>query len=76
LYNPEATNESGFSALPGGERNSYGEFTYMIYFANFWTSAEQGTYTGYARSLPYNSGLESHFYDNKIFGYSVRCIKD
>ncbi len=38
--NTEATNESGFVALPAGERGSNGTFYYIGYRAFFWSASE------------------------------------
>ncbi len=70
-----ATNESGFSALPGGHRTSNGDFNNIKSYAIFWTSTE---YTNYAwrRVLYYNDATISRTYIYKGMGFSVRCVKD
>ncbi len=75
--NVEATNSTGFTALPGGSRYSTGSF-YSIGYTGYWWTATGGTDPAYAwyRSLDFNSGfiLRSEYY--KVEGLSVRCIKD
>jgi uncharacterized protein (TIGR02145 family) len=74
--NTGATNESGFSALPGGYRHSSGSFTSMGGRANFWSST--GISSGYAwgRTLScYCSQVSRNNYD-KHYGCSVRCVRD
>jgi uncharacterized protein (TIGR02145 family) len=74
--NTGATNESGFSALPGGYRNYNGTFINIGKNA-FWWSFDQNTSTNaWNRILYYdkiNFGISTGY---KIYGYSVRCVKD
>ena len=77
--NTGATNESGFTALPGGSRNYYkGEFNSMGYHAHFWSSTEKGrgSTTAWNRFLPFDSSkVFRHNYQSRD-GFSVRCIRD
>ncbi len=76
ISNPTATNSSGFTALPGGERDPSGSFNTpaagMTYYGIWWSIS------GTARILYYNTTNISSTNSNisKIPGYSVRCIKD
>ena len=74
-----ATNESGFTAIPGGTRYwSHSDFFYQGYFATFWTSSSLTTDTQRAwyRYLATNEvKIESSLWW-KITGFSVRCIRD
>jgi len=74
--NVGATNESGFTALPGGERNDSGLFQHRIIYGNWWSATENGAYTAWYRRLYYN--YTTIFRDDlyKTYGYSVRCVKD
>ena len=75
--NEGATNESGFTSLPGGARNWVdGEFNNIGYNNLFWSSSEVGaTYAWY--SILYSSvGFAYRLNDNKASGFSVRVIKD
>lgn len=74
--NEGATNESGFSALPGGYRNYYyGYFYGLGYDATFWSSSENYSVNAWYRGLGcYYSGSYRSFSD-KQNGFSVRCIK-
>jgi uncharacterized protein (TIGR02145 family) len=74
-----ATNEFGFTALPGGNRGMSGTF-YAIGIAGFWWSSteykEFNTYYGLYRTIE-NSGRDIiRDFINEETGYSVRCIKD
>lgn len=74
--NSFATNESGFNAIPTGQRNSLGVFESMGIYANFWTSTSATSTNAYMRGLGYNYG--NIYYNNYIkqHGLSVRCVKD
>lgn len=75
--NTGATNESGFSALPGGNRGAqYGYFDDLGNHAYFWSSSEYSSYHGWARALNYNNSEVSLYAGNKHSGFSVRCVKD
>ena len=74
--NTGATNESGFSALPGGQRRANGHFDSPGYFSNWWTSTESSTTSARSRQI---SSWDDYIYnnnDNKNTGNAVRCIKD
>lgn len=74
--NKGATNESGFSALPGGNRGSYGKFFRIGDYA-FWHST-----TEYNESFPSFWHIAFEFEGlyltslPKSEGGSIRCIKD
>ena len=76
--NTGATNESGFTALPGGCRFSIGGSFYdMGYYAFFWASTEYGTYYAWSRVLfYYSSSVYRKYYYGKRDGFSVRCVRD
>jgi uncharacterized protein (TIGR02145 family) len=76
--NKEATNVSGFAALPCGTRFESGAFRMMGNHVLFWTSTEYDADYAWTRMLDYNqSGI---FRDDqavtKAHGIAVRCIKD
>lgn len=74
--NTGATNESGFSALPGGYR-SKANGTIPTKFQNgvWWSST--GSINNFGRFiLNYNSAASDYQNDNGTLGFSVRCIRD
>jgi len=73
--NTGATNESGFSALPGGYRVSYGSFGDMGHYAYFWSSTEDSSDGAWYRPLSYSDSQVGR-YLSKRGGFSVRCVKD
>jgi uncharacterized protein (TIGR02145 family) len=75
--NTGATNESGFTALPGGYRYGDGSYSIMGHNANFWSSTEYYTmYYAWARSLSYDNSGVYRYYDDLRHGVSVRCVRD
>jgi uncharacterized protein (TIGR02145 family) len=79
--NVEATNESGFSGLPGGYRNNgFGIVdSYMELYGFWWSSTQYNSSTAYAAGLSYINGIgpiNNETYYFKLHGLSVRCVKD
>jgi uncharacterized protein (TIGR02145 family) len=77
LNSNTGTNESGFTALPGGMRYwDYITFTNLGDIGVWWSSTNNNTSTAWQRQLASN---EAGVYRNtkmKDFGFSVRCLKD
>lgn len=71
------TDEVGFSALPGGERDRNGFFLYEGGFAAWWTNTEDFNQNLIAWYRYLEDGEERIARDkaNKDYGYYVRCIK-
>jgi uncharacterized protein (TIGR02145 family) len=75
--NTGATNESGFSALPGGYRNSTdGSFRDVRYEVYFWSATESGSSRTWIRSLGSNYSFVGRGELHKSIGASVRCLRD
>jgi len=75
--NTGATNESQFTALPGGFRNDAGYFFYLGYAAAFfWSSTEDTNGSPLSRVLEYNHSDISRTHYSKNHGLSIRCIRD
>ena len=74
--NTDATNSSGFTGLPGGNRIYNGTFSYFGKSGKWWSSSEYSTASASSRELSYSGGSASTGNYNKIYGLSVRCIKD
>ena len=79
-----ATNASGFSALPGGLRDSDGIFFVIRLSAYFWSATENDFYNAWYRLLHNSFGSLSRDYSSrssslksgKQNGFSVRCLRD
>jgi uncharacterized protein (TIGR02145 family) len=75
--NSGATNESGFTALPGGYRNAgTGVFSDLKKLGYFWSATEYNAIDAIYLLLSYNSGHSESGSSNKNTGLSVRCLKD
>lgn len=72
----DGTNESGFTALPGGNRHSNGAYMAKGGGAVFWTATEDNDTMAFYRTLWLgHSGIRrGSFY--KIAGNSIRCIRN
>jgi uncharacterized protein (TIGR02145 family) len=75
--NTSATNESGFSGLPGGYRNyDYGNFSNVGDYGTWWSSTESSTTDAWLRSLGCDYGFAGRISNSKQYGISVRCLRD
>jgi uncharacterized protein (TIGR02145 family) len=79
--NTGATNESGFSVLPGGFRYSYGSFYDISNSAFFWSATDFDNTNAWIRTLNISVGNVNRDYNatinyNKALGASVRCLRD
>ena len=71
-----ATNESGFTGLPGGYRYYTGQFYNMRNATYILSSTERDTNFIWYRGLFYSFWQVSRFYNMKNNGYTVRCVKN
>jgi uncharacterized protein (TIGR02145 family) len=75
--NTGATNEVGFSALPGGYRSGNdGKFHTRGSNAYWWAKTESYHLLAWTKLLHWNFADVNRSYDYKTYGFSVRCIKD
>jgi uncharacterized protein (TIGR02145 family) len=83
-FNSGATNESGFTGLPGGSRKDNGVFSTIRQSALFWTSTTcpcgtgtsgQNAVQAWIQILNGNAQIQ-HGYLSKKYGASVRCLRD
>ena len=76
--NKDATNVSGFSAVPSGTRFATGSFNMLSQHVMFWTSTEYDANNVWFRILDY--GVADIYRDNtnitKGMGLSARCVMD
>lgn len=75
--NTGASNESGFSALPGGLRSGNGIYANRSGYTYFWSATELNnigtiSYSLYCES----SAISQRENSSKKIGMSIRCIKD
>jgi len=75
-------NSTGFSALPGGYRISYGpDWPYSTFFTlgsygHWWTATEDQSGSAWTRKMGYESRSVNRQSFSENMGYSVRCLKD
>ncbi len=75
--NTGATNISGFSALPGGERSVLETFQLLGIWAEFWTSTQySGTTDAHRRYVDSGTSTIHAGAYWEIHGLSVRCVED
>jgi uncharacterized protein (TIGR02145 family) len=74
--NTGATNESGFTALPGGIYSSDGKFYDIWNDGRWWSATEESTHNAWYVSTSYNSGIINRELIYKKLGLSIRCIRD
>jgi uncharacterized protein (TIGR02145 family) len=76
-YN-RATNQSGFAAVGGGNRNMYGPFEEIRSRGYLWSASDFPDYENYPKSINIFSDASNVLTTtmDKKFGMSVRCIKD
>jgi len=74
--NTEATNESGFTALPGGARLYAGAFSSIGDYGVWWSSTEYSSTTAWYRGVHYYASYVYRRGDDKEYGFSVRCVRD
>jgi uncharacterized protein (TIGR02145 family) len=72
-----ATNNSGFTALPGGNRsNTSGSFDYLSSNSYWWSSSLYDTSYPRIRGMVNDNAQVYRLYNHKSYGFSVRCLKN
>lgn len=74
--NTGASNVTGFTALPGGVRDSGGAFGSIGYYGYWWSATEYGTIDAWYRYLNYDDSDVYWGIYYKEVGRSVRCVRD
>jgi uncharacterized protein (TIGR02145 family) len=74
--NGNGTDDFGFSALPGGDRDTDGDFGNAGYYGFWWTATEYSDGYAYIRIMNYSSGSVYEYGRGKGYGFSVRCADD
>src|SRR5690554_3461161 len=74
--NTGATNETGFTALPGGGRYYGGTFDYVGIYGYWWSATEYYASGAWLRGMYYHySNVGRVDYVEEV-GFSVRCLRD
>lgn len=74
--NTNATNESGFTALPAGYRLSNGSYNAIGLIGGWWSSDEDNWDESRDWYINHNGGNFISGLFHKTYGVSVRCVKD
>jgi uncharacterized protein (TIGR02145 family) len=74
--NTGATNETGFTALPGGMRLHDGSYQALGEQGNFWTTSPASNQAAWYRSLDYMDAGNTRGNNTVRWGLSVRLVKD
>ncbi len=82
--NSDATNSSGFNALPGGYRDMNGPFNLIRADGYWWSSTESSWYVppgsqstiSFYRNLQYDNHDLYRNVADKSFGFCVRCLRN
>ena len=74
--NTGATNESGFTALPGGYRSPTWDFNYLGNHGRWWSATEGTKDDAWSLRLYYSDAKVNRYSTNKGIGFSVRCLRD
>ena len=76
--NTDATNEAGFTALPGSYRGYAGAFDvgHLGFWGSWWAATDGDEFSAWCFSMFNDSGETGSFADRKGKGFSVRCVRD
>ena len=75
--NTGATNETGFTGLPGGVRSdTNGQFLYLGNIGYFWSRTENQVFEAESFYLVWISASIDVWSSDKFQGSSIRCVKD
>lgn len=74
--NVNATNESGFTALPAGNRTNQGVFEFLGENAIWWSSTSVNSSNAFIRNVFYLYGDVYRIDLDKELGFCVRCVQD
>ena len=78
--NMGATNETGFTALPGGLRDANWKIAFSFGFTlssgYWWSSTEFDANNAWLRYMDFNLSYVCRSKNSKLNGFSVRCVKD
>jgi uncharacterized protein (TIGR02145 family) len=74
--NLSANNATGFSGMPGGRFNTTFWFISLGNEGRWWASSLYDSSNGYYISISSSAVTTSRHWYNKIYGLSVRCIRD
>jgi uncharacterized protein (TIGR02145 family) len=74
--NDFATNSSGFSGLPNGNRFMNGQYYSLGLNSDWWSADQYNSQEAWFRSMSNTDITNGHFHTDKNVGYPVRCMRD
>lgn len=74
--NTGATNETGFTALPGGCRDMTGSFQDVGDYGIWWSATQDTTSEAWNRRMHFINSSVHRYHQDKACGFSVRCVRD
>ena len=74
--NQGATNETGFTAVPGGYRENDGKYYVHGFRGYWWSSKNNYVYIAWNTSLAYSNAIIEKLERIKKNGLSIRCVKN
>jgi uncharacterized protein (TIGR02145 family) len=74
--NVSTTNNSGFTALPGGYRSNQGVYSNIKRYSFWWSSTGYSDLNAWCRQIFYSYDNTTRTNSAKQSGLSVRCVKD
>jgi uncharacterized protein (TIGR02145 family) len=74
--NTGATNNSGFTARPGGYRYTNGTYYNQGYYGYWFSSSKVNSVDVWCRTFDFNHAKAYRHYYTKMSGQSVRCLSD
>jgi uncharacterized protein (TIGR02145 family) len=74
--NGNGTDNYGFSALPGGWRNSDGNFLEVDSNGSWWSATEYNSDNASSHNVLYNGSVMGEYSSSKFNLCSVRCVQD
>ena len=74
--NSDASNTSGFTALPSGLRNNWSAYIGLGEMVYWWSSSRVSSTGVVSRNINAYSGAINRNDVSELNGYSVRCVKD
>lgn len=75
-FNEQASNESGFSCLPGGASGSSADTYFMGESAYFWTTSVVNSFVVSGIKMYSTDGIAGEIQNPRTEGMSIRCIED
>ncbi|MEN8156940.1 MAG: FISUMP domain-containing protein [Bacteroidota bacterium] len=76
IVDTTATNESGFTGIPGGYRHNWGSFSNLGRGSYYQSSTEIDTLRAWDRMLISQHAMVGRNPGYRQYGYSVRCVED